>query len=494
MPIVLPIIYKDDPKGLKDAENSLNKFGGVAKGIGVAAGAAFAAAAAGAIAFGAGSLKAAAEAEAVSRGLENAAKNAGVFGSTAADIDKATGALDAHSTKLAELTGIDDELFNSIKTGWLAVPELAALGTDGINNLASVTADVAAGTGKDLSAIATAFTKVAGDEETALSKLTKQGIVLTDSQKEIYQSTLDTSGEMAAQAYLVEQLGEKYKGAAEAAANPFDRLKVIFENLMETVGTALLPAIENLVPIVADFITNLTASPEFQVFLEELTKTFGQLLEALMPLLPPIMDLILMLLPPLMQIVQALAPIFILLVEAMLPLIESVLPPLLDLFMAIAEPLLELLTAIMPFLPPLFDALGKSIKFLVDNILKPFIDVISAVVGWLGDLFGFNNTKISVDASARTGDGNGGVKLAAGGVVLPRPGGTLATIGEAGSAEAVIPLDRLEKMVGRGGGNGTTVVVNGNVGWNPEELARQVARKQRQAYALAGITGMVGVA
>ena len=299
---------------------------------------------------------------------------------------------------------------------------------------------------------------------------------------------------MAAQAYLVEQLGEKYKGAAEAAANPFDRLKVIFENLMETVGTALLPAIENLVPIVADFITNLTASPEFQVFLEELTKTFGQLLEALMPLLPPIMDLILMLLPPLMQIVQALAPIFILLVEAMLPLIESVLPPLLDLFMAIAEPLLELLTAIMPFLPPLFDALGKSIKFLVDNILKPFIDVISAVVGWLGDLFGFNNTKISVDASARTGDGNGGVKLAAGGVVLPRPGGTLATIGEAGSAEAVIPLDRLEKMVGRGGGNGTTVVVNGNVGWNPEELARQVARKQRQAYALAGITGMVGVA
>lgn len=52
-----------------------------------------------------------------------------------------------------------------------------------------------------------------------------------------------------------------------------------------------------------------------------------------------------------------------------------------------------------------------------------------------------------------------GVPLAEGGIVMPRPGGTQATIGEAGQAEAVIPLDRASEF-GLGGGGGGTVVIN----------------------------------
>lgn len=51
-----------------------------------------------------------------------------------------------------------------------------------------------------------------------------------------------------------------------------------------------------------------------------------------------------------------------------------------------------------------------------------------------------------------------GVPLAQGGIVMPRPGGTQATIGEAGQAEAVIPLDRAGEF-GLGGG-GTTIMIN----------------------------------
>jgi len=46
-----------------------------------------------------------------------------------------------------------------------------------------------------------------------------------------------------------------------------------------------------------------------------------------------------------------------------------------------------------------------------------------------------------------------GIPLAEGGIVMPRPGGTQATIGEAGQAEAVIPLDRAGEF-GLGGGVG----------------------------------------
>lgn len=50
-----------------------------------------------------------------------------------------------------------------------------------------------------------------------------------------------------------------------------------------------------------------------------------------------------------------------------------------------------------------------------------------------------------------------GVPLAEGGVVMPRPGGTQAIIGEAGSAEAVIPLDKYPGIMGGGGGVNITV-------------------------------------
>lgn len=279
--IIFPITYKTDTKGLRDAESGLDKLGGFAKTAGIAIAAGLAVGATAAVAFGTEILKAAAESETVTRNLENAAKNAGIFGDSSLSITKATEALDKHSKKLGELTGIDDELINQLKTGWLAVPDLAAKGTDGINKLAEAAADIAKGTGKDISAVAMAFTKISGDSETALSKLNRIGIVLSDQQKETYQNILDTNGEIAAQDYLLQTLGEKYAGAAAAAANPFERLDVIFGNLKETVGMALLPAFEAVVPYLQTFIEQLVASPEFNTFLSDMTTNFQGMLEYL---------------------------------------------------------------------------------------------------------------------------------------------------------------------------------------------------------------------
>jgi hypothetical protein len=73
-----------------------------------------------------------------------------------------------------------------------------------------------------------------------------------------------------------------------------------------------------------------------------------------------------------------------------------------------------------------------------------------------------------------------GVPLAEGGIVLPRPGGTQATIGEAGQAEAVIPLDRMSEFgMGGGGANVTIVSYGGLLGSESEarEFARAVDRE-----------------
>ena len=58
-----------------------------------------------------------------------------------------------------------------------------------------------------------------------------------------------------------------------------------------------------------------------------------------------------------------------------------------------------------------------------------------------------------------------GVQLADGGIVKASPGGTLATIGEGGQDEMVVPLDRASEFGfgGGGGGNNITIVVNGGL-------------------------------
>ena len=59
--------------------------------------------------------------------------------------------------------------------------------------------------------------------------------------------------------------------------------------------------------------------------------------------------------------------------------------------------------------------------------------------------------------------GESSVKMAEGGIVKPRPGGTLATIGEAGQPEAVVPLNKAKQMgFGGGGGSAQPVIIQNN--------------------------------
>ena len=62
-------------------------------------------------------------------------------------------------------------------------------------------------------------------------------------------------------------------------------------------------------------------------------------------------------------------------------------------------------------------------------------------------------------AVATAAAGINSVKLAEGGIVMPTPGGTQATIGEAGRAEAVIPLGTPQANEMLGGGGNTRVII-----------------------------------
>lgn len=475
--IRLPIVSKFDSKGITDAKTGLDRLGGFAKGAGAVVGGAFLAATVAVGAFGIQSLKAADESWKVAKALDQAAKNSGAFGNTEADIKKATGALADHAKQLSEITGIDDEVLLSIEKTWMAVPELASLGTAGIQNLAQVTADVAAGTGKDIESIGLAFVKIAGDEETALSKLTRAGVVLTDEQKNTYQSFLDVNDEVGAQAYLIEQLGAKYEGMAAASASPLDRINQMWTNFQETIGTALMPALEKLAPMLGTALNEMVADPEFQQFLLDIGQAFVDLLPSLMDLLPPFMDLVKVIVPVLIEwmpflielitalgdalggssgsgeewaaIVGTMADVGIFLIQV----IQNVVAWFGEQFKVMSEGGFSILGLVAPITVLISN---------IDNISK----AVQGAIGWWNELWGLEQSKPVGHVNFNTYDGNGGLKLATGGVVLPRPGGTMATIGEAGQAEAVIPLDRLEAMISTksgGGGGGYVININGGL-------------------------------
>lgn len=492
--IIFPITYKTDTKGLKDAESGLDKLGNFATKAGFAIAAGLAVAGAAAVAFGAESLKAAAEAESITRGLENAAKNAGVFGEKSASIREATDALDKHSKKLGELTGIDDELINQLKTGWLAVPDLAAKGTDGINKLAEAAADIAKGTGKDITAVAMAFTKISGDSETALSKLNRIGIVLSDQQKATYSDILATNGEIAAQDYLLQQLGDKYKGAAEAAANPFERLDVIFGNLKETIGGALLPAFEKVIPIIQSFIEEMVADPEFQGFLDSMAATLEGMLPKLEPILSNFGELLNSLLPGLIPLFDALGSSIDIVSRGMssastngydLWVNFKNIAIILDFVNAGLKDWNDFFTDVIEnagTMGPVLEAIFNNIKNAIDPVGRALQSVVD-LIRWLNG----NPVKASGISYNNNGslnrDGNPVTPFALGGIVT---GPTNALIGEAGP-EAVIPLEKMSQVLGfKGGGSSITINVTAGMGADGAALGEQIVTAIRKYERTSG--------
>ena len=137
---------------------------------------------------------------------------------------------------------LDDELRPALASAVRATGSLAQ-GQD----LLDVALDVSAGTGKDLSTVTNAMSKAYNGNVTSLKKLLP---------------SIDTGSD------FMEQLRTQFKGAASEAANldPYKRLEVIFADIQETVGMALLPALEEF--------SAYLASPEGQENVQELVDLF----------------------------------------------------------------------------------------------------------------------------------------------------------------------------------------------------------------------------
>jgi hypothetical protein len=137
---------------------------------------------------------------------------------------------------------LDDELRPALATAVRATGSLA-----GGQKLLNTALDVSAGTGKDLGTVTNAISKAFNGNTGALRKLLPS---IKDG------------------ADFMQQLDTQFKGAAKTAADldPYKRLEVIFADIQETIGEALLPALEEF--------SNYLVTPEGQKNLRQVVDLF----------------------------------------------------------------------------------------------------------------------------------------------------------------------------------------------------------------------------
>jgi hypothetical protein len=129
--------------------------------------------------------------------------------------------------------------------------------------LTNLALNVAAGTGRDVGAVAIALGRAYNGNTTALARL---GVNV--------KGVSDPLGELAKQ----------FRGSAEAAANldPYQRLQIVFGNLQEDIGVALLPYLNEL----ADYFN----SEAGQQALKEFAEDVGEISEAMLDLAGSIVE------------------------------------------------------------------------------------------------------------------------------------------------------------------------------------------------------------
>jgi hypothetical protein len=431
MALAIPIISTFDGGGVSKAINEFKNLEGAGKkaqfAIKKAAVPAAAALAGLAVVLG----------DAVSGAIEDAAAQDLLANS----LRKTTGANDAQIasvedwiTAQGQLLGIsDDKLRPTLNRLARATGSVTTA-----QELATQAMDIAAATGKPLETVVGALEKAYGGNLAALGKLAP----------EYRQMIKDGSTFEDVMFALAQTTGGAAADAAETTAGKFARLKLGFDETKESIGAALLPAVESVLPYLQKFATWAQNNPQ----------TFMIIAGALAAIAASIVAI---------NIAMALNPIGLITI-GVIALIAG---------LAIAYKKFEGFRNIV-------DGVFGAIKWWITNVVIPQFNLMLTVFKTIfnGIASVWNNTigKFSFTVPSWVpGIGGKGFAmpdipmLAAGGIVT---GPTLAMIGEGRGPEAVIPLDRMGEF---GMGGGTTVNINVN-GGDPNAVVAALRTYMRQ--------------
>lgn len=384
--ITLPIIFKADDKGIKDASSALAGFGKTLKGIGGLVAGAFTIGAIGN--FVKNAVLAAEEAKKANDVLAQLARTSGNLGeSTGA----ATARMIAFADSQEKVLGIESEVIKGVQGQLLSFKAVGASADEagGAFDRASMAAfDMAAAGFGSAESNATQLGKALEDPVRGLAALRKAGTTFTAEQQEMIASLVESGDLLGAQNLILDEVESQYGGAAEAAALGSEKLRLALDEVMDVAGEPLLGVFAELVTGLQPVLTAL-GTELANVFIE-----LGPVLGDIVALIPGLLEAFLPLIPILgvlaglfLEMVAQLLPVFVELFEQLLPVILELAPILADVFLQVLEALLpvfmEIIAALMPIVSALLPVLAQLIIALapvIITLVQAFLPLIEQIL------------------------------------------------------------------------------------------------------------------
>jgi len=491
--IVVPIVSKWDPSGVKQAQRDLDniKDGLGSFGRKVAAGAAVAAG--GLVAFGASAIKAAEEAKVEDARLQNIATSMGLFGDQTETVVKR---LQDFADATERATAVDGGLIKETQAQLLTFEELAkTAGTVGgsFDRATLAVLDMqAAGIGGENSAIA--LGKALQDPIKGITALAKSGVTFTDAEKDMITALVEGGDILTAQDKILRAIERQVGGTAKATATASQRMAISWEQIKEAVGKALLPSFERLTAFVVEKLV-----PAFQDWwqrngpqVEEVLRKIGDTAytiatEYLPPLVQAVRDLVDDVkdwwaeqetlqgwLDKLQEWLKENPDKVVNLATAFLALAAGIKAAMvISSFVSSIQLLIGFLSAgagLVAGMVAVALGLGYAWEWVTTKLLDSE-NVLLRILGHLYNIGGFLNPAIGLPRLAVRQIGS--LFAGATGGVVTRP--TLAMIGEAGP-EAVVPLSSAPGASPLANGMGGNVTINVSGAIDPVGVADQIAR------------------
>jgi len=437
MALGIPIISTFDGSGVAKAKQEFKQLEGVGAKTGFAMKKAFlpATAAVGALAAG------------LFDATKGAIEDAAAQNLLANNLKKATGATDAQISANEDWIATQGKLLGVTDDELRPVLSKLARATGSVTDaqkLATQAMDIAAATGKPLATVTTALEKAYGGNMTALQRLApeyRQLIKDGASFDEVMTALSVTTGGAASE-------------AANTAQGQFKRFGVALSETKESIGAALLPAIEAILPF-------LTA--------------FGNWAQDNTGILIGV------------GIAIAAIAVAIMAVNVAMAILASPIILIVAGIIALGAAIVVAYKKFEPF-RKIVDGVFGAIKWWIDNVTIPAIEALVSVFKTAFNAIArlWNNTigKLSFDIPSWVpGVGGKGfsvpnIPMLANGGIVTSP--TLALIGEAGP-EAVVPLDRYN------GGGGMNITVNAGLVSSPDQVGQQIIEAIQKAQRRSGV-------
>jgi uncharacterized coiled-coil DUF342 family protein len=239
----------DAEKGLKQTEKSVGGLGDAVGKAGKAMALGAAAGAAGLVALGVDAFNAAAESQKIARETER------VLATTGAAAWTSVPGVQALAEAISDKTGADDEAVQSganLLLTFTKIKNEVGEGNNVFDRATEAALDMSTALGTDMSGSAIQLGKALNDPIKGMAALGKAGVSFSEDQKNQIRLLQESGDLLGAQKIILKEVETEFKGAAEAAGTPFDKLKVAIGNLQEDIGAHLIPPVMAAATVLTD--------------------------------------------------------------------------------------------------------------------------------------------------------------------------------------------------------------------------------------------------